>query len=72
MNTTIMTHKFQRMYTAVLGTGAYRYIESFYDSKKHRPDSNIINLQIRYWIEAVEKYYNLDKEEYDVEIIEVH
>lgn len=60
-----MERSFRNMYTAVCGSGFYRYIDEFYDKKAKSHDPNIVNMQIRYWLEAVEKYYNLAEDEYD-------
>ena len=61
---------FKKMYTAVCGTGWYRYIEKFYDHVIPKTDPNIVNMQIRYWIEAVEKFFNLPPNEYDESVLE--
>jgi len=57
------------MYTACCASGYYKYIDEFYENTRFC-DPNIVNMQIRYWIEAVEKFYNISEEEYDEEIIE--
>jgi hypothetical protein len=62
--------EFTKMYTAVCGTGCYRYIENLYDHVIPKTDPNIVNMQFRYWIEAVEKFFNLPSNDYDESVLE--
>ncbi|MCG8508148.1 MAG: hypothetical protein MI741_02865, partial [Rhodospirillales bacterium] len=62
-----MPRKLANIYTAISGTGYRRYIEDFYDDSS---EQHVINMQIRYWIEAVEKFNNLPESEYGVGTVE--
>jgi hypothetical protein len=62
-----MPRKLANIYTAISGTGYQRYIEAFYDDVSGK---RVVNMQIRYWIEAVEKFNNLPESEYDIDTLE--
>lgn len=61
---------FKGIYTACLASGAYKYIDKYYEINTTTKQPKIINVQLRYWIEAVEKFYNLKEEEYNEGTIE--
>jgi hypothetical protein len=65
-----MARSFANIYTAVSGTGYQRYIERYYLEKKALHNSDVVNMQIRYWIEAVEKFNNLAESDYEADTIE--
>lgn len=52
---------------AISGTGHCRYLEEFY---AHNSQSPVINMQIRYWIEAIDKFYDIPESEYGLETVE--
>jgi len=64
-----MSH-FKDFYSACLASGYYRYIDQYYDINISTNKPRIVNIQLRYWVEAVEKFYRLDKNQYNENTIE--
>ena len=64
-----MSH-FKDLYTACLGSGAYKYIDKYYEINTSTDKPKIVNIQLRYWIEAVEKFYNLSEADYNEGTVE--
>lgn len=62
-----MPRQLANIYTAISGSGYRRYIEDFYD---YPADKRVVNMQVRYWIEAVEKFNNLPEPEYGIDTLE--
>ncbi|MCD4779947.1 MAG: hypothetical protein K8S27_05285 [Candidatus Omnitrophica bacterium] len=62
--------KFKDLYTACLSSGGYKYIDRYYEINSSTSKPKIINMQLRYWIEALEKYYHLDPADYNEKTIE--
>ncbi|MGF1634787.1 MAG: hypothetical protein ACFCVE_13120 [Phycisphaerae bacterium] len=62
-----MPRELANLYTAISGSGYRRYIEDFYSDAS---GTRVVNMQIRYWIEAVEKFNNLPESEYDIDTLE--
>ena len=61
---------FKNLYTACLGTGGYKYIDKYYEVNTVTSKPKIVNVQLRYWVEAVEKFYNLNPHDYDGNTVE--
>lgn len=62
---------FKELYTACLASGNYKYIDKYYElNTAATTNTKIVNVQLRYWIEAVEKFYNLDPSDYNEKTIE--
>jgi len=61
---------FKKLYTACLASGSYKYIDKYYEINTSTDKPKIVNLQLRYWIEAVEKFYNLHPHDYNEKTIE--
>lgn len=65
----LMTQRFINSHIAVCATGYRRYVEDFYSSVQSTSPATI-NMQVRYWVEAVEKFYSLDEDDYDQKVLE--
>lgn len=63
-------NNFKNLYTACLSTGDYKYIDKYYEMNTTTSNPKIVNLQLRYWVEAVERFYNLDPSDYNENTIE--
>jgi hypothetical protein len=61
---------FKDLYTACLSSGGYKYIDKYYEVNTSTSNPKIVNVQLRYWIDAVEKFYNLDPSDYNENTIE--
>ena len=61
---------FKDLYTACLGTGSYKYIDKYYEINTSTKNPKVVNIQLRYWVEAVERFYNLKEKDYNENTIE--
>lgn len=58
---------FNDTYKACLATGHWTYLNAYYSDNSKEA---IINMQLRYWVEAVNKFYKLDEEEYNEQTVQ--